>query len=221
LQAFITEKRYIIKKIQFENSSEQYRKARIAAIAQLNWPAAIIFNHRHQLHKGISNAYNRGAEFMQNFDDKYRAYIGSRVSQTVQVPTGSPVCKCEVIHHQIGDTIVYAIQSLPEYTACENLPDSPELPYYIPVHNYNPENGTITINCNNHFVYDNVIEWINKDSDGVVLAESAMNIPQATWIPQRIDGSTHMALRNDKNLKDELNKVFEGEVGLFFKTAEQ
>jgi pimeloyl-ACP methyl ester carboxylesterase len=72
---------------------------------------------------------------------------------------------------------------------------------------------------------------INIYNDGVVLAESAANLPSATNEPVEIypnkntnatnRGSTHMQVRNDSGLKEHLNKLFNGNYGHFFWTYEQ
>jgi len=61
------------------------------------------------------------------------------------------------------------------------------------------------------------LRCLHKDSDGLVLAESAYDIPQATIDPQELDGSTHMGVRNDGNTSIMLERLFDGEIGLFFK----
>ena len=48
--------------------------------------------------------------------------------------------------------------------------------------------------------------------------ESQMDIPQATWTPQFLDGSTHMRVRNDDNTRVMLESVLNGNIGDFFKT---
>lgn len=204
--------------MQFESTSEMYRQARIVSIAQLNFGAAFFFHQFHQQHKGISNAYNRGVEFMHNFDDQYRVFIGSKVSQTVQVPVYNPQCQCIVNPSWSNETIVINIDpnQIPSGYNCETFPNSSEINYYLPAHLV-----AEGVTCSNYFDYNTVIEWINKPSDGVVLAESAMNIPQATWAPQPVHGSTHMAIRNDKNMPIALKKIFDGGVGDFFETDEK
>lgn len=72
---------------------------------------------------------------------------------------------------------------------------------------------------------------IYKESDGVVLAESAYNLPDATHAPIRLrgimqsggsfTGSSHMQIRNDGALKESLNQLFNGEYGMYFKTVEK
>ena len=70
------------------------------------------------------------------------------------------------------------------------------------------------------------------ENDGVVLAESAMDLPGATHSPVEIypnknstvdieKGSSHMQVRNDAGLKKALNDLFNGEHNKWFRTVEQ
>lgn len=68
---------------------------------------------------------------------------------------------------------------------------------------------------------------IYKENDGIVLRESAENLPGATHMPvignqillDNNAGSSHMQVRNDEGLKQFLYSLFEGEMGMFFETA--
>lgn len=70
------------------------------------------------------------------------------------------------------------------------------------------------------------LNLVFKENDGIVIAESARNLPGATFIPPPInmtnvlnyDGSSHMQIRNDAYLKLSLFNLFEGQYGSFFKT---
>jgi pimeloyl-ACP methyl ester carboxylesterase len=65
-----------------------------------------------------------------------------------------------------------------------------------------------------------------KESDGVVLAESAQDMPYATNSPVRLEGveelgqlptgSSHMQIRNDRALRDNLTLLLDGAYGNFF-----
>jgi len=69
------------------------------------------------------------------------------------------------------------------------------------------------------------------ENDGVVLAESAANLPYAQKNiriypneDKSIDidkGSSHMQVRNDQGLKEHLKKLLDGDYGQFFKVNEQ
>jgi pimeloyl-ACP methyl ester carboxylesterase len=74
-----------------------------------------------------------------------------------------------------------------------------------------------------------IIQCDEYENDGVVLAESAANLPGATWSPIRIcpnenstvdfeKGSSHMQVRNDAGLKKALNDLFNGDYEKWFKT---
>ena len=71
------------------------------------------------------------------------------------------------------------------------------------------------------------INTIYKPSDGVVLNESAMNLPGYSHPPVKIKenenghtGSSHMQIRNDVGLKIALIHLLNGGYGPFFETAE-
>jgi len=52
----------------------------------------------------------------------------------------------------------------------------------------------------------------------MLLAESQMNIPQATSVPVEMRNSTHMGIRNDERTGWFLQHIFEGNSGEFFQT---
>ena len=69
-----------------------------------------------------------------------------------------------------------------------------------------------------------------KENDGIVLAESAANLPGYTGGPVRVyykeyeyqakdRGTSHMQMRNDGGIKEKLYNLLEGKYGYFFKTA--
>lgn len=78
--------------------------------------------------------------------------------------------------------------------------------------------------CNPDFGYDVEVphyEFINhqKDSDGFILMESAIDGPAVNYEPQLMEGSNHMQMRNDKNMEDAVDAIFEfGLDGTFFST---
>ena len=80
------------------------------------------------------------------------------------------------------------------------------------------------------FIYPvevNNLVTVYKENDGIVLRESAENLPGATHMPvignqilsDNNAGSSHMQVRNDEGLKQFLNRLFNGEMGMFFETA--
>ncbi len=61
-----------------------------------------------------------------------------------------------------------------------------------------------------------------KDSDGFILAESAMNGPGMNYDAQFMDGSNHMQMKNDSQMEEAIKKIFEEGIGKeFFKTDER
>lgn len=64
------------------------------------------------------------------------------------------------------------------------------------------------------------IEWIEKESDGVVLAESAGNMPGADYSIM-LPKTSHMQMRNSAPAKDFFEKLLNGTYGNYFKTEER
>ena len=62
------------------------------------------------------------------------------------------------------------------------------------------------------------LELIEKESDGVVLAESSSNMPFATRPPVKLSNLTHMQVRNNTAIKDALTQLYNGDHGEFFTT---
>lgn len=58
-------------------------------------------------------------------------------------------------------------------------------------------------------------------NDGVVLQESAADLPCATNKPVKLYNSSHMQIRNDENIKEAMRKLLDGEYGKFFQTDVQ
>ena len=65
-----------------------------------------------------------------------------------------------------------------------------------------------------------VVETLSLPSDGVVLAESAMDYPGAGHVDV-MPASNHMQMRNDSNTKAKLLKLFDEEFGVYFFTEER
>ena len=88
-----------------------------------------------------------------------------------------------------------------------------------------PDGSCITedddTNCYTFANYD----WLFKESDGVVLTESASTcsglIAETPEYSRKMYGSNHFSIRNDSNTKTMLDDLFEGNHGLFFATPER
>jgi hypothetical protein len=70
-------------------------------------------------------------------------------------------------------------------------------------------------------VYTN--QWTSKPSDGVVLAESAMDVngDNETYGPQLLLSSSHMQARNNDAIRDKLTQLYDGAFGMFFYTEKR
>ncbi len=145
------------------------------------------------------DAWRRGVACMDNFDRLYRAFIGAHVSEAEQ--NTEYYCECKLFSFGVVRI------DRPEGMTCVDVEAQLGPPGFA--------------RCQEKSKTTTSYVWRHKDSDGVVLAESAMNIPQHTYLPQPMEGTTHMRMRNDENTKDELMKIFTGGVGDFFFTEEK
>ena len=57
------------------------------------------------------------------------------------------------------------------------------------------------------------VDFTQRESDGFILAESAMNAPGANYTPRKMDGSNHLQMKNDSNTKDAVKAIFEDGLG--------
>ena len=147
--------------------------------------------------------WDKTVQWWQTANDQYRVIVGALVPETVQVPTGSPVCWCAYVNSD-GDAIT---QWHPYFSQNENCLDGLILP-----------NGNHR-ECQWRYEYVDAIQWVAKKADGVVLKESASAYPGATFV--QMLGSNHLQMRNDANTKQALLDLYKGNILPFFKTDEQ
>lgn len=96
----------------------------------------------------------------------------------------------------------------------------------------NNKEDCIIKNCDNITpITSQTIRWTHKENDGVVLAESAGNLPAMSNPPIKVYyedaynpknpnvGTSHMQMRNDGGIKNCLNNIFDGQYGRYFKTS--
>ncbi|MFW6020106.1 MAG: hypothetical protein ACOCPM_05945 [Bacteroidales bacterium] len=129
----------------------------------------------------------------------------------------------------IGACTVSTVTNVETYYTCR-CPHDP----------YNNLNGLVTQdpadcldpNCSPGEPYQvYTYEFSYKENDGVVLSESAKNLPGATNKPVKVDGiddginpptgSSHMQIRNDHGIRDAFNQLLDGDFGWYFETDEQ
>jgi hypothetical protein len=78
----------------------------------------------------------------------------------------------------------------------------------------------------NIYSYESTVytyQWTSKPSDGVVLAESAMDVngDNETYGPQLLLSSSHMQARNNDAIRDKLTQLYDGAFGMFFYTEKR
>jgi hypothetical protein len=154
-------------------------------------------------------AWQRGVDMLDKFDRLYRVAIGARVSEEIAPDI---FCSCTISGFDFPNGSYFTHYG---YTLTPGTQCGEELEEMFP--------NFTSISCQ-QWDSDYNFSLRHKDSDGVVLAESAMDIPQATYNNPALlqkDGSTHMRIRNDENTKTLLLEVFTGEVGDFFITEEK
>lgn len=184
----------------FEN--EQKRAKYRAKEKNAGWGVnPLYFYYRYQRSKAQKrkDSWERGSVMLSKFDELYRIMIGSRYSEweILTIPLLIDFCDCEdlVNGNLIPMDCVLIIENHDVNTLdCNDYPDPPEVIEYP------------------------ILTWRNKDSDGVVLAESAMDIPQHTKAPRKLESVSHMQVRNSSHTAEMLQTVFEGGVGDFFIT---
>jgi pimeloyl-ACP methyl ester carboxylesterase len=194
----------------------QYRAKRNKAIfvpgLAFGLPLAKYFDEQRKAAETRKNEWQRGVDFIDNADRSYRVIIGALTSE--EKTQNITQCHCLAVNDVTGETLDLGSRFISASEGdCEG--------YYAAQF---PLDGPFTINCTTQFYSMTTFDWRHKDSDGVVLAESAMNIPQATYVDARIlqkKGSTHMSIRNDGNTQDILTNIFMGDVGEFFETEEK
>ncbi len=71
------------------------------------------------------------------------------------------------------------------------------------------------------FSQDEINGYTYYLNDGVVIANSAANLPYATHSPIPLYGSSHMQVRNDANIKLAMYNLLNGAYGSFFETEEK
>ncbi|HNE48623.1 MAG TPA: hypothetical protein PL173_10975 [Saprospiraceae bacterium] len=157
----------------------------------LDWPMCLSAKKREMQTLKILNAYKQGQDWFNRVDDQYKTIIGA-IDYT---KTTQWYCECENVKTgQFTSTPVAGPGDCP--------PSS--------------KNGIV---CSP--VEYTIFSQIKKDSDGVVLSESAMNIPYATAPPRKMYNSSHMQMRNDDNTKKALLEIYDGDVGPAYKTAKK
>lgn len=156
--------------------------------------------------KARKNAWNKGVQILDDFDRRYKVAVGIRTMEGIET-LSTDFCKCHM-YDMIQEVVLY---DFPEYE-------------YDPLTSCGAEYERYAIDNQTEVICQIVSGvtyqpgWLEKPSDGVALAESAMDIPQHTSEPRPMPNSTHMSMRNDANTIWAMNLIFSGGVGDFFYT---
>lgn len=196
-KAHKTKNFYDSKVLQNEAERRRARRAERIAIITFDIPALKSARSQRRTAQKRRDAWQRGSDILSKFDELYRIVIGARYSELVTETQPTYMCECTDLSTHY--TFVFDCDRVEDFWDMSNL-DCVEL------------NDDIEVTT---------IVWRNKASDGVVLVESQMDIPQHTWEPQKLEGVTHMQVRNSTHTAEMLETVFEGEVGLFFYTEKK
>jgi pimeloyl-ACP methyl ester carboxylesterase len=160
----------------------------------------------------IREAYYVGYYWWDKANLLWATAMGARSKSMVN----ERVCKCRV--HNILFDKDYTFSYIPEIDeACgDNI-----LSNLMPI----PDWTKWEILGGWHENIERITHIIDKPYDGAALAESTADLPFRTSDMKylgtdvsEMDGSGHMQMRNDGNLKDCLNHLFDGHVGSFFNT---
>jgi pimeloyl-ACP methyl ester carboxylesterase len=143
-----------------------------------------------------ADKYQLGYFWLNGANERYKYLIGALELQTFEVP--HLTCVCDIVDYD-GNTIY-------EY---EYAADSP-----ADCQSSGPHNG-----CTAEILPIILYNLIERDNDGIVVAESAQGFSGAR-IAQMLH-SNHQQMRNDSNTKAKLVDVFEGSHGGYFITEEQ
>jgi hypothetical protein len=139
------------------------------------------------------NRYQRGVDWINTVNDKWLHIIGASKVTTTYKPTGD--CMCDVYDGSmtlVGTRILSANGG-----DCSNYNSDPYLW------------------CTDEYV--SITTATIEGNDGVVPVSSQKGFNGATTA--LMDGSNHQQMRNDKNTRDRLIELFDGNHGDFFKTA--
>lgn len=207
INAFLTRRDYLSNKIAEQNLMDRLER-KMGEIWCPIWltpciARLIVLESDFDAAESRKEDWEKGIRALDNFNEQYQIIIGARVKEQVEIASYT-ICICEE-----DDWPVY-------------YRENPNLGECLDVAQENPE-----WDCRIDTIKHNIFTWVEKPSDGVVLSESASDIPQQTHPSQLMTGNllnnmdigtTHMELRNDVTTKNALNKIFDGNVGDFFQT---
>lgn len=132
------------------------------------------------LYDKLEGAWKKGVDWFPTLNPTWKDLIGALDMQVYQAG-----CQCDYYDYGnlTGTQIFYG------NTDCESL-----------------ESGSMTssVECQPYYeIYSNT-----KPSDAFILAESAINMPGANYMPRVMQGSNHLQMRNDSEMKIAVDAIF-------------
>lgn len=161
----------------------------------------------------IIDAYRVGYMWFDRANNLWETAMGARGQEI----TSYTVCKIPIRNKVTGQLSEFKYVPLPNIPCGTNQQDN-----LMPFPDWNVwETAGLWTSSTEY-----ITKIYYKENDGVVLAESARDLPFRTHdmlLPDgtdvsKMNDSSHMQMRNDENLKVALNHLFNGHVGDFFYT---
>ncbi|MEQ9261823.1 MAG: hypothetical protein RLP14_01545 [Owenweeksia sp.] len=141
-----------------------------------------------------TRAYQKGVEWIDQANDKWRVIIGARRTEVTGITH-----ECNCADKCNGGANLYPIVNSEQDCIEIDLDPCMLCSYYKRIHT-----GVV-----------------NKANDGIVTAESAKNLPGAITFGDdrlKMDKTNHQQMRNNGELREKLNGLFSGDYGNYFYT---
>ena len=158
----------------------------------------------------IRNGYQDGFNFLNRVNDVWKRLIGAGRITNIEYGPSDFECNC-YIETPYGDQWVSRGSSI-DPNECSDHEDqlNSSGQYQDPVYCYVEEIERL------------IYTFADSESDGFILAESAKNGPGANYEVQYMQGSGHIQMKNDDNMKDAIDAIFLNGLGKkFFETDEK
>ncbi len=141
-------------------------------------------------------AYEDGIEFFETVNDQWKVIIGAK--------HGKLECEIQIVQEDVdqNDNPIQNsyIEYYPDIVSQQGCIDkAQEIAGWPDI-----------ISAEADFGFNG--DWVEEPSDGIVLCRSQQELPGQTMMPQQLHGSSHMQIRNDRNTKTALKKLFNNEI---------
>lgn len=185
----------------YKNKAEQVHRFRDWKIVYFPLPGIIYYWNYKRLYY---DQYMQGVNFIKNADERWQDIIGARTVAYETVTTVYCVDPVDPIENDATSNSPYLSKKykISDEDTTAEIPTNPcaEWPGTVPVYSIR------TVK---------VVSY--KESDGIVLAESASAFTGSAFVRPLRD-SNHEQMKNDDNTKKALMDVFDGKLGSYFLT---